>query len=65
LISKEFWITADNNVMNFSKIKSSEFNNKSLKELQNHGKTMNLGLSDEAAVTIFLETRDQASLCCV
>jgi hypothetical protein len=65
LISKEFWITADNNVVDFSKIISSEFNNKSLKELQNHGKTMNLGFNEEAAVTIFLETRDQASLCCV
>jgi hypothetical protein len=31
LISKEFWITADNNFIDFSKIQSSEFNNKSLK----------------------------------
>jgi hypothetical protein len=40
---KEFWITADNSVMDFSKIKSSKFDNKSLKELQMHGKTMSFG----------------------
>jgi hypothetical protein len=60
LTLKEFWITADNKVMDFSKVKSTEFDNKSLQQLQMHGKTMNFGLSDEAAETVFLETRDQA-----
>jgi hypothetical protein len=36
LILKEFWITADNKVMDFKKIKSSKFEEKSLKELQMH-----------------------------
>jgi hypothetical protein len=31
LTLKEFWITANNKVMDFSKIKSSEFHNTSLK----------------------------------
>jgi uncharacterized Zn finger protein len=43
----EFWITADNKIMDFSKIKTSKFNNKSLKELQMHGKTMSFGFSDK------------------
>jgi hypothetical protein len=59
-VLKEFWIAAENKVIDFSKIKSSEFANKSLKELQMHGKTMNFGFSDEAAERVFLETRDQA-----
>jgi hypothetical protein len=46
--------------MGFSKIKSSEFDNNSLKELQMQEKTMSFGFSDEAAGTVFLETRDQS-----
>jgi hypothetical protein len=60
LTLKEIWKTTDNKVMDFSKIKSSEFDNKSFKELQIDGKTLNFVFSGEAAETVFLETRDQA-----
>jgi hypothetical protein len=40
--------------MDFSKTKSSEFDHKSLEELQMQGKTMSFGISDEAAGNSFL-----------